>query len=85
MKNSPYTYVMYISTSPEKLWNALIDPKVTAKYWQHDDGLASIGSCGRRYGGLYGVKSASFDRSTVPRHPTKQDLRIITAKEEAAS
>jgi uncharacterized protein YndB with AHSA1/START domain len=29
--------VAYISTSPEKLWNALIDPKVTAKYWQHEN------------------------------------------------
>jgi len=26
---------MYISTSPETLWNALLDPKMTAQYWQH--------------------------------------------------
>jgi len=32
-----FVYVMYISTSPEKLWNALIDPVMTARYWQHDN------------------------------------------------
>ena len=29
---------------------------------QHDDGLASLGSCGRRYGGRFRAKSTSFDR-----------------------
>jgi uncharacterized protein YndB with AHSA1/START domain len=37
MDNPQFVYVTYISTSPEKLWNALIDPKVTAKYWQHEN------------------------------------------------
>jgi uncharacterized protein YndB with AHSA1/START domain len=37
MENPRFIYVMYISTSPEKLWNALIDPKMTAKYWQHEN------------------------------------------------
>ena len=35
MEKSQFVYVTYISTSPKKLWNALIDPKITAKYWQH--------------------------------------------------
>jgi uncharacterized protein YndB with AHSA1/START domain len=35
MDKSHFVYVTYISTSPEKLWNALIDPKTTVKYWQH--------------------------------------------------
>ncbi len=35
MDKSKFVYVTYISTSPEKLWKALIDPKTTAKYWQH--------------------------------------------------
>jgi uncharacterized protein YndB with AHSA1/START domain len=26
-----------ISTSPEKLWNALTDSRMTAKYWQHNN------------------------------------------------
>jgi len=29
--------VTYIATTPEKLWNALIDPKTTAKYRQHEN------------------------------------------------
>ncbi|MBZ5538646.1 MAG: SRPBCC family protein [Acidobacteriia bacterium] len=35
MDKADFVYVTYISTSPEKLWNALIDSKMTAKYWQH--------------------------------------------------
>jgi len=30
-----FVYVTYISTSPETLWNALIDARMTTKYWQH--------------------------------------------------
>ena len=37
MNKPQFVYVTYISTSPEKLWNALLDPKVTAKYWQHEN------------------------------------------------
>jgi uncharacterized protein YndB with AHSA1/START domain len=37
MDKPQFVYVTYISTSPEKLWNALTDPKVTAKYWQHEN------------------------------------------------
>jgi uncharacterized protein YndB with AHSA1/START domain len=28
-------YVTYISTSPEKLWDALVNAEITTKYWQH--------------------------------------------------
>lgn len=35
MDNQKFVYVIYISTSPKKLWKALTDPKTTAKYWQH--------------------------------------------------
>jgi uncharacterized protein YndB with AHSA1/START domain len=28
-----FVYVTYISTTPEKLWNALIDPEMTKQYW----------------------------------------------------
>ena len=35
MDKSQFVYVTYISTSPEKLWNALIAPKMTTNYWQH--------------------------------------------------
>ena len=37
MDNPQFVYVTYISTSPEKLWNALIDPEMTTKYWQHEN------------------------------------------------
>lgn len=30
-----FVYVSYISAAPEKVWKALIDPEMTAKYWQH--------------------------------------------------
>ena len=37
MDKPQFVYVTYISTSPEKLWNALLDPKMTAQYWQHQN------------------------------------------------
>jgi uncharacterized protein YndB with AHSA1/START domain len=33
MDNSRFVYVTYIRTTPEKLWNALIDPEFTRQYW----------------------------------------------------
>jgi uncharacterized protein YndB with AHSA1/START domain len=33
MANSRFVYVTYIRTTPEKLWQALIDPEFTRKYW----------------------------------------------------
>ncbi len=35
MDRPQFVYVTYIATTPEKLWNAIIDPEVTSKYWQH--------------------------------------------------
>jgi len=35
MEKPQFVYVTYISTLPEKLWDALINPEITAKYWQH--------------------------------------------------
>ena len=37
MAKVEYVYVTYISTLPKKLWNALIDPEMTRKYWQHEN------------------------------------------------
>jgi len=37
MDKPQFVYVTYISTTPEKLWNALIDAKMTRKYWQHEN------------------------------------------------
>ena len=36
MKNkSQFVYATYISSSAEKVWNALMDPDMTRKYWGH--------------------------------------------------
>jgi uncharacterized protein YndB with AHSA1/START domain len=37
MDETVFEYVTYISSSQEKVWNALIDPKLTAVYWQHEN------------------------------------------------
>ncbi len=33
MADSRFVYVTYIRTTPEKLWQALIDPEFTRRYW----------------------------------------------------
>ena len=33
MAESRFLYVTYIRTTPEKLWQALIDPEFTKRYW----------------------------------------------------
>lgn len=33
MPESRFVYVTYIRTTPDKLWNALIDPEFTKRYW----------------------------------------------------
>jgi uncharacterized protein YndB with AHSA1/START domain len=37
MRRTQFVYVTYIATTSKKLWNALIDPKLTKKYWQHEN------------------------------------------------
>lgn len=37
MDKPQFVYVTYIATSPEKLWDALLDPGMTEKYWQHEN------------------------------------------------
>jgi uncharacterized protein YndB with AHSA1/START domain len=37
MDKPQFVYVTYISSSPQKVWKALIDPETTAKYWQHEN------------------------------------------------
>jgi uncharacterized protein YndB with AHSA1/START domain len=36
MDKVQFVYETYIYTTPETLWNALIDPKTTAKYWERE-------------------------------------------------
>jgi uncharacterized protein YndB with AHSA1/START domain len=33
MANSRFTYIIYIRTTTEKLWQALTDPESTSRYW----------------------------------------------------
>ena len=33
MTNPSFVYVTYIATTPEKVWQALVDPAVTRQYW----------------------------------------------------
>ena len=37
MDKPEFVYVTYISTTPEKVWEALVDPPTTARYWQHEN------------------------------------------------
>lgn len=37
MDKPEFVYVTYIAAPPEKVWDALIKPEVTAKYWQHEN------------------------------------------------
>lgn len=37
MDKPEFVYVTYIATTPEKLWDALLDPETTAKYWQNQN------------------------------------------------
>lgn len=35
MTRPSFVYVIYISTTPEKLWSALMDPEMTRQFWGH--------------------------------------------------
>ncbi|MBZ5588332.1 MAG: SRPBCC family protein [Acidobacteriia bacterium] len=37
MDKPEFVYVTYISAPPEKIWEALITPEITRKYWQHEN------------------------------------------------
>jgi uncharacterized protein YndB with AHSA1/START domain len=37
MDKPRFVYVTYIDSTPEKVWDALLDPQTTAKYWQHEN------------------------------------------------
>jgi uncharacterized protein YndB with AHSA1/START domain len=37
MDKPRFVYVIYVSATPEKVWNALIDSELTRRYWQHEN------------------------------------------------
>ena len=46
MSESEFVYVTYIRTAPEKLWQALIEPEFTRKFWAgtHQESDWKVGS-----------------------------------------
>ncbi len=37
MTKPQFVYVIYINASPEKIWDGLLNPEMTAKYWMHEN------------------------------------------------
>ncbi len=37
MSNQSFVYVTYIATTPEKLWEALLEGQLTRQYWGHEN------------------------------------------------
>lgn len=37
MDKTMRSFVIYVATTPERLWAALVDPELTDKYWQHQN------------------------------------------------
>jgi uncharacterized protein YndB with AHSA1/START domain len=37
MNSEKLVYVMYIATTPEKVWSALIQGELTRQYWKHEN------------------------------------------------
>jgi uncharacterized protein YndB with AHSA1/START domain len=35
MDKPQFVYMTYIATTPEKVWEALTEPEITTRYWQH--------------------------------------------------
>jgi len=42
MTKPDYVYVTYIATTPEKIWQALVDPDVMSRYWFGPTGCARV-------------------------------------------
>jgi uncharacterized protein YndB with AHSA1/START domain len=37
MSDEKFVYVTYIATTPQKVWQALIDGELTRQYWRHEN------------------------------------------------
>ncbi len=37
MSKPQFVYVIYIRSTPEQVWNGLVDPEITRQYWMHDN------------------------------------------------
>ena len=37
MNKSTFVYVIYVASTPEKVWQGLLDPEFTRQYWGHEN------------------------------------------------
>lgn len=37
MSKSKFVYVVYIASTPEKIWDAIVVPEITRQYWKHEN------------------------------------------------
>jgi len=37
MKDGKFVYVTYIASTPEKVWDALLNSEITKKYWEREN------------------------------------------------
>jgi uncharacterized protein YndB with AHSA1/START domain len=37
MSSEKFVYVTYIATTPQKVWNALLEGELTRQYWKHEN------------------------------------------------
>lgn len=37
MSNGKFVYVIYIATTPQKVWKALLEGELTRQYWRHEN------------------------------------------------
>jgi|GEM_PF-4946544 len=55
----------------------MLNNRITYLFYQHDDGLASLGLVGDHTGAFAGSGEPAGDRSPVQRPSKRQDHRII--------
>jgi uncharacterized protein YndB with AHSA1/START domain len=37
MTRTEYVYVTYINTTPQRVWDAIVQPEFTRQYWGHEN------------------------------------------------
>ncbi len=68
MGSTEFVYTTYISTTPERLWQALTDPAFTRRYWA---GWPTPGTRSRRSS----LKPSGSAKSSSPRWPASAGRR----------
>ena len=49
MSNETYVYVIYIASTPEKVWAALLEGELTRQYWRHENQCGSDWRVGSKW------------------------------------